>query len=278
MIKLKGKILSSVLAVILLSSTATSAAGFNYANIDYDRSYNNNYNNNVYTVTYDYKDYENNYNYNWNTNTTPSYVENSNKVEYPVFNREVVNNSSWGNSWAPVPESKPVEKPDTVYPVKPEIPEEETSKPEIPEENTDKPVEKSVVDTPSVSGMSQIELEVLRLVNVERQKEGLSPLTSSSKFSNVARKKSEDMAVKGYFSHTSPTYGSPFEMMKTFGIPYRTAGENIAKGQTSAASVMRAWMNSSGHRANIMNPSFNKIGIGMYEKNGTKYWTQMFSN
>ena len=86
--------------------------------------------------------------------------------------------------------------------------------------------------------------------------------------------KAEDMAKKGYFSHTSPTYGSAFDMMKKYGVSYRTAGENIAKGQKTAESVMKGWMNSSGHRANILNPSYTQIGVG-YVANG-HYWTQMF--
>jgi uncharacterized protein YkwD len=77
-----------------------------------------------------------------------------------------------------------------------------------------------------------------------------------------------------YFSHTSPTYGSPFRMMKSFGITYRSAGENIARGQATPQAVVNAWMNSSGHRANILNSSFTHIGVG-YAENG-RYWTQMF--
>ena len=82
------------------------------------------------------------------------------------------------------------------------------------------------------------------------------------------------MRSLGYFSHTSPTYGSPFDMMKNYGIHYRAAGENIAQGQTSAQQVMNAWMNSSGHRANILNSSYTHIGVG-YISDG-HYWTQMF--
>ena len=78
----------------------------------------------------------------------------------------------------------------------------------------------------------------------------------------------------GYFSHTSPTYGSPFDMMKSFGISYRAAGENIAKGQTTPAAVVNAWWNSEGHRQNMLNASFTQIGVG-YVADG-KYWTQMF--
>lgn len=118
------------------------------------------------------------------------------------------------------------------------------------------------------------EREVVRLVNVERQKNGLSPLKEDWQLSRVARYKSQDMKDKGYFSHTSPTYGSPFEMMKSFGISYRSAGENIARGQKTPEAVVNAWMNSSGHRANILNKSFTHIGVG-YVAEGN-YWTQMF--
>ena len=117
------------------------------------------------------------------------------------------------------------------------------------------------------------EAEVVRLVNIERKKAGLSELKHNWELSRVARYKSEDMRDKGYFSHTSPTYGSPFQMMKSFGISYRTAGENIAKGQTTPAAVVKGWMNSSGHRANILNSSFTEIGVGYASGN---YWTQMF--
>lgn len=124
------------------------------------------------------------------------------------------------------------------------------------------------------SSVRAYEQEVVRLVNVERAKYGLSALTEDWELSRVARYKSQDMRDKGYFSHTSPTYGSPFEMMKAFGISYRTAGENIAMGQSTPAAVVRAWMNSSGHRANILSQSFTKIGVG-YVASGN-YWTQMF--
>lgn len=130
----------------------------------------------------------------------------------------------------------------------------------------------------NVGNVSSIESEVVRLVNVERSKQGLAPLKMSAELSNVARKKSQDMADKNYFSHTSPTYGSPFDMMKQFGIKYTSAGENIAKGQRSAQEVMNAWMNSSGHKANILSSNFGTIGVGYVEKNGTTYWTQMFTN
>lgn len=121
------------------------------------------------------------------------------------------------------------------------------------------------------------EAEVLRLVNVERAKRGLAPLKNNWQLSRCARIKSQDLRDRNYFSHISPTYGSPFQMMRAFNIPYSTAGENIAEGSPTAAMVMSMWMNSSGHRANILNPSFTEIGVGFAE-GGTYhyYWTQMF--
>ena len=119
--------------------------------------------------------------------------------------------------------------------------------------------------------------EVVRLVNVERAKVGLKELSFNAELSNVATLKSQDMINKNYFSHTSPTYGSPFEMMKKFNISYKTAGENIAKGQKTPAQVVNAWMNSQGHRENILNKNYTEIGIGVAkDAKGTLYWTQMF--
>ncbi len=118
------------------------------------------------------------------------------------------------------------------------------------------------------------ENEVTRLVNEIRVKNGLKPLAADWELGRVARYKSQDMKDNNYFSHTSPVYGSPFNMIKNFGISYRSAAENIAKGQRTPQAVVNAWMNSSGHRANILNPSYTKIGVG-YVAEGN-YWTQMF--
>ncbi len=122
-----------------------------------------------------------------------------------------------------------------------------------------------------------IEQEVVRLVNDERAKRGLKPLKMDTALSLVARDKSKDMRDRNYFSHTSPTYGSPFDMMKAYGITYRAAGENIAAGQTTAEEVVKGWMNSEGHRKNILSPEFTTLGVG-YAKGGAygHYWTQMF--
>lgn len=159
----------------------------------------------------------------------------------------------------PEVESKP-ERPTTPAP---EVP-------EVPEVTPDDSVE---VETPNAS-VSAIEQEILRLTNAERQKAGLAPLALDDNLMNSARAKSKDMSQNKYFSHTSPTYGSPFDQMASFGVKYRAAAENIAQGQRSAEEVVRAWMNSPGHRQNILTGSFTHIGIG-YDANG-HYWTQQF--
>ena len=124
------------------------------------------------------------------------------------------------------------------------------------------------------SSVLAFENEVIRLVNEQRAKNGLKALTANWELSRVARYKSQDMVDNRYFSHTSPTYGTPFQMIKAFGLSYRTAGENIAYGQRTPQAVVNAWMNSSGHRANILNASYTQIGVG-YVSNG-HYWTQLF--
>lgn len=124
------------------------------------------------------------------------------------------------------------------------------------------------------SSLLSYEEEVVRLVNEIRVQNGLKPLTHDWELSRVARYKSQDMKDNGYFSHTSPVYGSPFQMIKNFGITFKSAGENIAKGYSTPQAVVNGWMNSSGHRANILNASFTHIGVGYVA--GGNYWTQMF--
>ena len=132
-----------------------------------------------------------------------------------------------------------------------------------------------VLNIPQVSqAVRAYEQEVVRLVNAQRAQNGLKPLAENWELSRVARYKSADMASRRYFSHESPTYGSPYQMMRSFGISFRSAGENIAYGQRTPAAVVGAWMNSSGHRANILNSSYTQIGVGYHEAGN--YWTQMF--
>jgi uncharacterized YkwD family protein/spore coat assembly protein SafA len=128
--------------------------------------------------------------------------------------------------------------------------------------------------TPVTTAPSQTTFasQVVNLVNQERSKAGLGPLTSNSALTAMALDKAKDMYNNGYFDHTSPTYGSPFDMMSTYGIRYSYAGENIAKGQQTPEAVMKAWMNSTGHRQNILSPNFTQIGVAFY--NGE--WVQEF--
>lgn len=118
--------------------------------------------------------------------------------------------------------------------------------------------------------------EMLELLNRERTARGLEPLASDRELNKLARLKAEDMVEKGYFSHSSPTYGSPFDMLKKAGINYRYAGENLAKAP-SVSSAHRALMQSPGHRANILNDKFNRVGIGVVEKGYYIYFVQLFT-
>lgn len=136
---------------------------------------------------------------------------------------------------------------------------------------TPAPVQTPAVSAPA-SASSEYVKEVISLVNQERAKAGLAAVSGLDSLHKVAAAKAQDMRVNQYFSHTSPTYGSPFDMMKAFGITYKAAGENIAMGQKTPQEVVTAWMNSEGHRANILNANFNYIGVG-YDNN---YWVQMF--
>ncbi len=114
--------------------------------------------------------------------------------------------------------------------------------------------------------------KVVALVNKERKDAGLKPLMVHTNLTKMAKTKAIDMFKTGYFSHTSPNYGSPFDMMDSSNITYLYAGENIGKGQRSAEEVVKDWMDSPGHKANILNPKYKLIGVGYY--NG--YWVQEF--
>ena len=169
------------------------------------------------------------------------------------------------NNPSTTPQQKPESTPSTPSTTPQQKPESTPSKPSTT------PEQKPSTD------FSSYQQQVLDLVNAERTKRGISALTLDSNLSSVATKKSQDMVNKNYFDHTSPTYGSPFDMMKQFGISYRTAGENIAKGQKTPQEVVTAWMNSEGHRKNILNPNFTNLGVGIAkDSKGTTYWTQMF--
>ena len=152
---------------------------------------------------------------------------------------------------------------------------EGSEKPESPEK-PEKP-DNSVTQKPQQNAGTKAS-QVAALVNQQRQKAGLTDLKTDSELTRLAQLKAEDMAEEGYFSHTSPTYGSAFDMLKAAGYSYHTAGENIAMGQKTADAVMNGWMNSSGHRSNILGSRYTKIGVG-YAVNarGIPYWVQIFA-
>ena len=117
-------------------------------------------------------------------------------------------------------------------------------------------------NTPTDTGLDANEQEMFNLVNKERTSRGIPALKVDPQLVKTARLKSQDMVDKNYFAHQSPTYGSPFDMMKKFGITYKSAGENLA-ANSSVAAAHTALMNSQGHRENILNTSYNYIGIGI---------------
>lgn len=134
-----------------------------------------------------------------------------------------------------------------------------------------------VINIPEGAPLKTLEDEVVRLVNIQRVNAGLQPLAYNWQAARVARIKSQDMITNKYFSHISPVYGSPFVMLESYGLRFSAAAENIAKGQRTAQEVMNSWMNSPGHKANILSRSFTEIGVGAAkDANGTHHWTQMF--
>lgn len=147
------------------------------------------------------------------------------------------------------------------------------AEPVVVEEEQNEPGERNVTE---VSRLNDREERMLTLINQERTRRNLQPLQVDLELTRLARMKSEDMENKNYFSHYSPTYGSPFDMMKTYGIDYVAAGENIA-ANSSIDNAHTSLMNSEGHRRNILNADFTHIGIGIV--NSDRYGnmiTQMF--
>jgi len=135
-----------------------------------------------------------------------------------------------------------------------------------------------MINIPRGAEFRDFEREVVRLVNVERRQRGLRELEENWEVSRVARFKSQDMIDNNYFAHNSPVFGTPFQMLRNFGIAFNTAAENIAFGQRTPREVVNSWMNSAGHRRNILDPNFRQIGVGVARnpRNGQLFWTQMF--
>ncbi|MCI8622309.1 MAG: CAP domain-containing protein [Provencibacterium sp.] len=163
------------------------------------------------------------------------------------------------------------------------------SKPETPDNSRPEPTPPPVEDTeedkdhtgdsseskPETDGLTAYEAEVVSLVNQERKAAGLSPLTANLEVTKAARIRSEEQTVS--FSHTRPNGARFSSVLTEAGIDYQGAGENIAYGQRTSQEVMEGWMNSSGHRANILNPDYTEIGVGCYQDpSGRLYWTQLF--
>ncbi len=172
-----------------------------------------------------------------------------------------------GEPSEPETPSEPEQPSEPELPIEPELP----SEPETPAE----PELPSEPEQPEVSdGVHAYERQVVELVNVQRARNGLQPLSLDAGLCRFARVKSQDMHDDRYFDHTSPTYGSPFDMMRQFGITYASAGENIAMGYSTPEAVVNAWMNSSGHRANILSAKYTTLGVGFVSDGG--YWTQWF--
>ncbi|SEG04737.1 CAP domain-containing protein [Paenibacillus sp. UNC499MF] len=178
---------------------------------------------------------------------------------------------------APAPEKKPEAQKPSVPAAKPSTPAPETEAPVSTPKPTAKPSAPAATPAPKpvekpAASQSEYADQVVTLVNQERAKAGLKPLASDSALAAMALDKAKDMYTNNYFDHNSPTYGSPFDMMKSYGISYTYAGENIAQGQRTPQDVMNSWMNSPGHRQNILSPNFTKIGVAYY--NGE--WVQEF--
>ena len=191
----------------------------------------------------------------------------SEATEVPENNTYETNAQPVTEATEPVSTELPAQKPT-------EAPTQPSAEPptEVATENNTEAVEER--PTEAEYQLNEYELEVVRLINEIRSEYGLSVLSIDLELSKVARLKAKDMYDNRYFDHNSPTYGSPFDMMRGFGISYRTAGENIAMGYRSPQSVVNGWMNSEGHRRNILNAGFKKIGMG-YISDGS-YWSQMF--
>ncbi|MFB7246373.1 SCP-like protein [Streptomyces populi] len=154
--------------------------------------------------------------------------------------------------------------------------EKETKEPKAPAEPSKKETKAPVAKSPvNVSAEAAAEAEVLKLVNDERAKVGCSPVAANSSLTDLAQAFSEDMAAQDFFDHTDPGGLTPWDRAAKAGIT-SLGGENIARGQADAAAVMEAWMNSPGHKANILNCDFKTLGVGVHFAEGGPWWTQDF--
>lgn len=144
-----------------------------------------------------------------------------------------------------------------------------------PAPTTSSPTAAPSSSSPSSDPAQSEAAAVLQLVNQERAKAGCQPVTHDAPLARLATDFSRDMAERGFFSHTDPDGRSPWDRAEAAGIR-NLGGENIARGQRNAAAVMEAWMNSDGHRANILNCNFKTLGVGVHHGSGGPWWTQNF--
>ncbi|WP_381792217.1 CAP domain-containing protein [Streptomyces niveus] len=141
---------------------------------------------------------------------------------------------------------------------------------------TPKPDPTPPADDPKPGSGGGLADQVTTLVNSERSKAGCGPVSTSTQLDTAALRHSQDMAAKGYFDHNSPDGKDPGDRITAAGYQWTTYGENIARGQQTAAQVMEGWMKSPGHRANILNCAFKEIGVGVHDGTGGPWWTQAF--
>ncbi|MCI8702949.1 MAG: CAP domain-containing protein [Anaerotignum sp.] len=168
-------------------------------------------------------------------------------IDKPDSDKPVIDKPGTDKPDSDLPVDKPIEKPDL---------------PELPDD--------SQTDT-DADNVSTYAARVTELVNVERAKAGLPALTLDAAASQAAQVRAAE--IRTSFSHTRPSGKNCFTALAEAGVNYRAAGENIASGQKTPEEVVTAWMNSEGHRKNILSPNFTGIGVGYLEGN---YWTQFF--
>lgn len=271
---IKKLVLPTVMATLLVSIPVTSNAYTRYSNTNnstrtaYSNTVTIRYNNGSYSVIKDSSQSKYNYYFIQKDDYFKPEYDNNESVETPENDETTEDNNESTENVQPKPEPKPEPQPEPTPEPAPQP--QPTPEPEpTPEE--DQNVDNEQPTSNANHSLSAAEIKMVELVNKERQAAGLQALQIDVDLAYVARVKSQDMNDNNYFSHQSPTYGSPFEMMKEFGIKYRGAAENIAKNH-SVEAAHNSLMRSSGHKANIMNSNYTHIGIGIV--NG--YYTQMF--
>ncbi|MGV8146851.1 MAG: CAP domain-containing protein [Alkaliphilus sp.] len=278
--------LSTLVTVMFIATTSNASAYTLYRSSNNTR-FKYNVSRSIGTIT-SYRINTNNFQITPNSSTKP--VQSDDNASITNWRRIVIGNSNTSNGYT-IPKQNVVQPSTPITSQKieqttPVINEPSQSAPIVKEPTQPAPIvnePQKPVNTPTIEqeqpkstqnskyALTSSELQLIEYVNQARKDAGLKTLTIDVDLSYVARVKSEDMYQNNYFSHTSPTYGSPFDMMNSFGIKYTRAAENIAK-TSSVLSAHNGLMNSEGHRKNILNPNFTHIGVGI--KNG--YYTQMF--